>query len=163
MKKLLFPLFAVLIFAACQSDSGAKTDTSAAADNASTQPATGVTQDVAVQAKETVAKAESSQETIKKIATEIDALSDNVKKKNEVQINEMRNMVEALTEKQAMIIGILNGKSPGRDGSAPTGTDEGAAPALDPSMVKDLTNNIELYQKEIEKLQMQIKELSEKQ
>ena len=163
MKKLLFPLFAVLLFVACQSDSGAKADSSAA-DNASTQPAAGVAQDVATQVKETVAKAESSQETIKKIGSEIDALSDDVKKKNEVQINEMRNMVEALTEKQAMIIGILNGKSPRGDGSAPTGTDEGAGPvSLDPSMVKDLTNNIELYQKEIEKLQMQIKELSGKQ
>ncbi len=164
MKKLLFSLFAALAFTACQNNESPSangiSNTATPQDAAAPQPAARALPEPAKVAVDVQA----SLDEIKKISAQIDALPDNVKRTKSEQVNELRNMVESLTEKQTKLIQELNAPAqPAQPGGSDATSIASAAGGSKGAAVEEAVQSIARYQKDIENMKEQLKALSGKQ
>lgn len=152
MKKLLFLLLTVLAVAACQNSeaptSGAPaTDASKSAQNAE-----------ALKPEKVTGRIQASLNDINQISDELDALPDQVKKSNATQIEEIRNMVEALTEKQTALVQEINAPAqPAAGGAEASSIVAGSSSSA--AAVENAVESMGRYQKDVEQMKAQLQAL----
>jgi len=161
MKKLLFSLFAALAFAACQNNeapvANGISNTGAPQDATQTAPAKALPEPAKV-----AGDVKATLDEIKKISDQLDALPDNVKRTKAEQVNEIRNMVESLTEKQTKLMQELNAPDqPAQPGGGSEATSiASAAGGSKGAAVEEAVQSVARYRKDIEDMKEQLKALS---
>ena len=167
MKKLTFILFAALAWAACQnSESDNKAESPESAVSNSLQSANpGQTE--AASMEKVLSDAQASLDETKNVSKQIDALPEKIKKEKATEIEEMRNMVEAITEKQTYFMQELNASKQAAapktesDGGSSFSGSQSSTGGPDPALLKDAAESNTRYQEELKKIQEQIKTLKD--
>ena len=155
MKKILFSCLAVLAFAACQNSESSAPNASDATSKDASKPAQNAEM---FQPEKVAGRIQASLDDIKNISGELDALPDKVKKAKATEIAEIRNMVEALTEKQTALIQELNAPAqPGAGGAGASSIVAGAS--SNAAAVENAVESMSRYQKDVEQMKAQLQAL----
>ena len=111
--------------------------------------------------------AQASLDETKNVSKQIDALPEKIKKEKATEIEEMRNMVEAITEKQTYFMQELNASKQAAapktesDGGSSFSGSQSSTGGPDPALLKDAAESNTRYQEELKKIQEQIKTLKD--
>lgn len=164
MKKLLFSILLASALAACQNTDSSAVNVpadGAAPNQGAAQPA--AVQQVEVPKPEKVAgQMKALMTDIKSVSDQIDALPENVKKSKATEINDMRSLIESLTEKQTMMMQELNAQPAAGSGSdaAASSSSSSIPGSSNAAALQDAAQSVIRYQQDIDQVKEKLKALS---